>query len=815
MSGKGDKTSRYVVLGLIIIVVGLIWGFSRFSPKKLAICEVQGRGEISQYIGKKITLQGIVSADRQGLIPAGFFLIDQYCPVEEGGSQGIFVELETSGDIVHLGDEVLVKGVVEEVGGETRIMSDQSEMEVLSLGNDLPPEINLVDIFLLDPETFQYENWEGMLVSIPKGEFQRGFLDSDLPRIMPLFDLDPTLQMICLQNQSITLQLAGSEEFSISGNLSTGDQIQNLVGTLRQNIAGYVLELAGSSDFKVVGRKASPGFVEERSLAGLGSTETQVSSPGTASVTPSGTATITLIPSATIIPSLTYYPVHLLISEVYPNPSGKEPDGEWVEIYNPRAYSQSLAGIKLGDETSAVGKEGMLRFPDGYHIGGNEVLVIAHQAKAFLEEYGFRPDFELEDSDTRTPDLVPYDGWGRSSIKFSNSGDEVLLLDPWNGVVDLLVFGDSAAAGFSDPPPAPSESHSLERYPPDMDRDRGGDWRERESVSPGRIDWSPPTLAASPTQVLSVTSTSSPSASPSWTVSDTPIDSTPTLVTSTFTPTSEITPSLTNTQITTNTVTMTPTPSPSLSATSLPSPTLAETEEISQTPSSTLSESMTCTPPIIMTDTVTSTSQPAATVTGTDAVTETPLPSISPSLQPTATLTPPCLEDPQILLNEVHADPDLVLGDANRDGQVHSDDDEFLEFVNIGDVDLDLSGWSIADSVKTRYEFPEGTKLKVGCGLVIFGGGDPPNDFGGSLVFSAGSLGLNNAGDKIFLIGASGEEKLSYLYGSEGGENQSLTRWPDISGELPLVLHSEADGSNGDFFSPGTRIDGSVFGDCP
>lgn len=191
------------------------------------------------------------------------------------------------------------------------------------------------------------------------------------------------------------------------------------------------------------------------------------------------------------------------------------------------------------------------------------------------------------------------------------------------------------------------------------------------------------------------------------------------------------------------------------------------------------------------------------------------MPSITLTEQPTVTETPAFLEDPDILLNEVLADPDLILGDANNDGQVSSDDDEFLEFVNSGNVELDLSGWSIADSLKTRFIFPADTILKGGCGLVVFGGGDPQGDFGGSLVFRSGSLGLNNTGDSIFLSDSSGKERLNYQYGTEGGENQSLTRWPDIIGSLPLILHSETEGANGSIFSPGTMLDGSLFGECP
>ncbi len=257
----GGKTTRIIILGLIVIGAGSIWGASRFAPKRFSICEVQGNSEISRFVGKKVTIQGIVSAQLDGSIPAGFFLVDRNCPPDDVSSQGIFVEGENFGDFVHLGDELRVKGLVKEIGGETRIMCDQSEVEILSLGNDLPPKINLVEEFLLDPDSFQYEKWEGMLVSFPEGEFIKGFMDSDLPRILPLFDLDPTLQMFCLQNQSITLQLSTSEEFKVLVNLSSGDLVQNPVGILRQNTSGYLLDLIEGYDFEVVGRKTSPGLL--------------------------------------------------------------------------------------------------------------------------------------------------------------------------------------------------------------------------------------------------------------------------------------------------------------------------------------------------------------------------------------------------------------------------------------------------------------------------------------------------------------------------------------------------------------------------
>jgi len=49
----------------------------------------------------------------------------------------------------------------------------------------------------------------------------------------------------------------------------------------------------------------------------------------------------------------------------------------------------------------------------------------------------------------------------------------------------------------------------------------------------------------------------------------------------------------------------------------------------------------------------------------------------------------------------------------------------------------------------------------------------------------------------------------------EGGESQSLTRSPDVTGLEPLVKHSTAAGSEGSLFSPGTKVDGYPFEGCP
>ncbi len=171
---------------------------------------------------------------------------------------------------------------------------------------------------------------------------------------------------------------------------------------------------------------------------------------------------------------------------------------------------------------------------------------------------------------------------------------------------------------------------------------------------------------------------------------------------------------------------------------------------------------------------------------------------------------------PPITINEILADPagDLT-GDANGDGVRDSGADEFVEIVNTTGGALDVSGWTLADGFTVRHTFPAGSVIPSQCAIVVFGGGVPTGDFGNAIVQTAsgGSLGLNNSGDTI-TINDTVEDVLVLGYGSAGGDDQSITRDPDVTGPS-LVRHSQIAASGGALFSPGSRVDGSQFAGCP
>ncbi len=164
-----------------------------------------------------------------------------------------------------------------------------------------------------------------------------------------------------------------------------------------------------------------------------------------------------------------------------------------------------------------------------------------------------------------------------------------------------------------------------------------------------------------------------------------------------------------------------------------------------------------------------------------------------------------------LLLNEIHADPATgIEGDANGDGIRDAKEDEFLEFVNISEEVLDISNFKIFDADALRHEIPSGTVVAPNQAFVVFGGGQPMGDFGNAIVQTASSSSLNllNTEDKIVLKDTNGVTVYAYSYGVEASDNQSITRYPDIMGDLETP-HSTV--GNGSLFSPGTGVEAVDF----
>ncbi len=174
---------------------------------------------------------------------------------------------------------------------------------------------------------------------------------------------------------------------------------------------------------------------------------------------------------------------------------------------------------------------------------------------------------------------------------------------------------------------------------------------------------------------------------------------------------------------------------------------------------------------------------------------------------------------PLLIINEVLYDPPSGdAGDANGDGTREAQEDEFIEFVNIGGT-LDLSGYTIHDNAQERHIFPEGTVIPPGGVLVLFGGGSPTGAFGNAIVQTAttGLLNMNNAGDFVTLYNNNGEVVLTFdIEPLSNNPDESYSRYPDLNTEPDsegnlFYQHASLSESLGTLFSPGTKIDGTNF----
>ena len=174
---------------------------------------------------------------------------------------------------------------------------------------------------------------------------------------------------------------------------------------------------------------------------------------------------------------------------------------------------------------------------------------------------------------------------------------------------------------------------------------------------------------------------------------------------------------------------------------------------------------------------------------------------------------------PFIIINEVLYDPPSGnTGDANGDGTREAQEDEFIEFYNMGGQ-IDISGYTISDAAQERHVFPSGTIIPSNGVLVLFGGGNPTGSFGGAIVQTAstGLLNMNNAGDMVTMHDSNGNEILTFdIEPLSNNPDEAYTRYPDLN-EVPnengdiFFQHAGIAEADGRLFSPGTKLDGTNF----
>ncbi|UCC87962.1 MAG: lamin tail domain-containing protein [Anaerolineales bacterium] len=198
-------------------------------------------------------------------------------------------------------------------------------------------------------------------------------------------------------------------------------------------------------------------------------------------------------------------PPKLLISEfLYDGTIPSTSGDEFVEVCNAEVEPVDLTGFKVGDEETPGGGEGMYYLPEGRILAPEECLVIAKNAAQFAVRFGFYPDYELVVSgssyaDTLTvPNLARDTAWGSGGWALADDGDELLVLDPTDRLVDSVAYrnGDYVAAGVTPDARAP-EPDSLQRIWPYDTNSMPADF-VRKGPNPGTVTPLPAAPPSSP-----------------------------------------------------------------------------------------------------------------------------------------------------------------------------------------------------------------------------------------------------------------------------------------------------------------------------
>ncbi|MFN8586740.1 MAG: lamin tail domain-containing protein [Candidatus Eisenbacteria bacterium] len=163
-------------------------------------------------------------------------------------------------------------------------------------------------------------------------------------------------------------------------------------------------------------------------------------------------------------------------------------NAQWLELVNVSSSVLPLNQFKVGDAETPGANEGMARFPEGLLLDPGHAVVVAARGATFFAEHGFRADAECNSSDGATPDMLAFTGWA-SNIAFNvpAAGDQVLVLDRANTVVDVITYKNATYPGVTAKPAVPS-LHSLERSSPNLDTDDCAvDLADRATPTPATV----------------------------------------------------------------------------------------------------------------------------------------------------------------------------------------------------------------------------------------------------------------------------------------------------------------------------------------
>lgn len=127
----------------------------------------------------------------------------------------------------------------------------------------------------------------------------------------------------------------------------------------------------------------------------------------------------------------------------------------WVALRNMTSGQLDSQQFKLGDSEVPDDGEGMSVLPLGKIAGQGEYVVATHGAE-YAAFFGKPANAEIVGNSDTTPDAPPFLAWANGGMTLATAGDELVLLDATNTLLDVVVYGNGSYTGITALTPTPA-----------------------------------------------------------------------------------------------------------------------------------------------------------------------------------------------------------------------------------------------------------------------------------------------------------------------------------------------------------------------
>jgi Lamin Tail Domain/FlgD Ig-like domain len=164
------------------------------------------------------------------------------------------------------------------------------------------------------------------------------------------------------------------------------------------------------------------------------------------------------------------------------------PTQNWVTLVNVSRSPLLLSNFKVGDAARPGDPAGGMGALPAITLAPGHSIVVAQDGGSFATRYGFRAGAECDGANPATPDLTPCAAWNESpGLLLSTSGDQVVVLDGANTVVDVVVWKHATWPGLVASPGSTGQNVLQRGSLTTITNNGGTDFSSTSGVTPGVV----------------------------------------------------------------------------------------------------------------------------------------------------------------------------------------------------------------------------------------------------------------------------------------------------------------------------------------